>query len=124
LGARSRARFIVNDADLILSPAEKDVIRWAFMSRFIDAASVYKGFLVRRWATGPNKGKPKLRVAAQRMLGRGLLNIEDDGHWPRVTFTDRGLLALKLMVKNWRALDPDRYSLLIQELKRIPGGEP
>ena len=37
-------------------------IRREFMSRFDEAASVSVG-LVKRWVTGPNKGKAKLTAA-------------------------------------------------------------
>ena len=103
-------------ADLTLSTAEKEIVRGAFMSRFDDAVSVHEGFIVKRWATGPNKGKPKLKAAVQGLLARGLITIEDVGHWPQAKFTERGLQALKQMVKEPRALDPERHRQLIDEL--------
>ena len=107
-------------ADLTLTSAEKEIVRWAFMSRFDEAASVHEGFIVKRWATGPNKGKPKLKAAVQGLLARGLITIEDVGHWPQARFTDRGFQALKLMAKEPRGLDPDRHRQLIEELAQIP----
>ena len=111
-------------ADLTLTTAEKEVVRWAFMSRFDEAASVHEGFIVKRWATGPNKGKPKLKAAVQCLLARGMITIEDAGHWPQARFTDRGFHALKLMAKEPRGLDPERHRQLIEELAQIPGGGP
>ena len=110
---------MTDPADLTLSPAEKEIVRWAFMSRFDEAASVHEGFIVKRWATGPNKGKPKLKAAVQGLLDRGLIKIEDVGHWPQAKFTDRGLQALKLMAKEPRALDPERHRVLIAELAQV-----
>jgi hypothetical protein len=105
--------------DLTLNRIERDVIRWAFMTRFNDAPSVTEGFHLKRWATGPEKGKPKLTIAVQGLLDRGLITIDDVGHWPRAMFTERGLRALKLMSKDRRALDPDRHRQLIDELAAI-----
>ena len=91
------------------------------MSRINDAPSVHEGFHVKRWATGANKGKPKLTAAVQAMLDRGLIVLNDEGHWPRARFTDKGLQALKIMAADRRALDPDRHRLLIEELVNISG---
>ncbi len=106
--------------DLQLTGAERDMIRREFMSRFGEAASVSEGFHVKRWATGPNKGRPKLTAAVQGMLDRGLITIADEGYWPRATFTDKGLQALKRLAADRRALDPDRHRFLIDELAEIP----
>lgn len=110
----------MNDADLSLSPAEREIIRREFMSRYNEAPSVHEGFHVKRWSTGPNKGKPKMTTAVQGMLDRGLITIADEGFWPRAKFTERGLRALKVMAADRRALDPTRYAQLIDELAQIP----
>lgn len=64
--------------DLQLTGAEREIIRREFMSRFGEAASVTEGFLVKPWATGPNKGRLKLTTAVQGMLDRGLTTIADE----------------------------------------------
>ena len=110
--------------DLQLSAAEREVIRREFMSRFGEAASVSEGFLVKRWVTGPNKGRPKLTAAVQGMLDRGLITITDEGYWPRAHFTAKGLQALKRLTADRRALDPDRHRFLIDELAAIPVADP
>ena len=110
----------MTDDDLALNRAEREVIRWAFICRFNAAPSLAEGLRVKRWATGPNKGKPKLTAPVQALLDRGLVMIADKGYWPHAKFTDRGLRALKLMARDRRALDPDRHRLLIEELERIP----
>jgi len=107
-------------ADLILSRTERDIVRRSFMSRFDEALSVTEGFHVKRWSTGPNKGKPKMTAAVQGMFDRGLITLEEGGYWPRAKFTERGLQALKLMAKDPRALDPEWHRQLIEELTRTP----
>ena len=110
--------------DLQLTGDEREVIRREFMSRFGEAASVTEGFHFKRWATGPNKGRPKLTAAVQGMLDRSLITIADEGYWPRARFTDKGLQALKRLAADRRALDPDRHRFLIAELAGIPASDP
>ena len=94
------------------------------MCRLSDAPSIHEGFHVKRWATGPNKGRPKPDAAVQRMLDRELITIEDVGHWPRAKFTDRGLQALKMIANDRRSLDPELHRQLINELTQITGEVP
>ncbi len=110
----------MTDDDLRLDANEREIIRREFMTRFHDAPSIHEGFHVKRWVTGPLKGTPKLTAAVQGMLNRGLVTIEDDGYWPRARFTERGLQALKLMAADGRALDPERYRQLLDELQQLP----
>ena len=95
----------MTDDDLHLDANEREIVRRELMTRFNDAPSVHEGFHVKRWATGPLKGKPKLTAAVQGMIDRGLIVIEDVGHWPRAKFTERGLRALQMMAADRRALD-------------------
>ncbi len=75
------------------------------------------GFVVKRWVTGPNKGRPKPGPTIQGMIDRGLLVLKDDGsHWLRATFTEAGLAALRRMAEDRRALPPDDYRQLLDEL--------
>ena len=106
--------------DLQLTPAEREVIRREFMARFGEAQSVAGGFHIKRWATGTKKGQPKLSAAVQNMLDRGLITILDEGYWPTVTFTTKGMLALKRLAADRRALDPERHRLFIDEVSRFP----
>ncbi|MEI8397219.1 MAG: hypothetical protein WCF85_21045 [Rhodospirillaceae bacterium] len=110
------------DPDLLLNKDEREVVRREFMARFNDAPSITEGFHVKRWATGPNKGTPKLTAAVQGLLERGLITIDDVGHWPRAKFTEKGLRALIIMAADRRALDPDRHRLLIDELAQMAAG--
>ena len=108
------------DDDIILTPAQREFVRREYRALINDAPSVHDGFRLRRWTIGPNKGKPKLSTAVQGMFDRGMITFEDVGNWPKVTFTDKGLRALKLMAADRRALDPARYQRLIDELDQIP----
>ena len=96
------------------------MIRREFMARFGEAQSVAGGFHIKRWATGTKKGQPKLSAAVQNMLDRGLITILDEGYWPTVTFTTKGMLALKRLAADRRALDPERHRLFIDEVSRFP----
>lgn len=102
--------------DLLLTVTERELIRREFMTRFGEAPSVTEGFHLKRWATGPKKGQPKLSAAVQAMLDRGLITVLDEGHWPRAMFTAKGIRALKVMAAEPRALNPEQYQDLIDEL--------
>lgn len=106
--------------ELTLSVAERDLVRREFMSRFGEAPSVMEGFHLKRWVTGPNRGKPKLTAGVQSLLACGLITIIDEGHWPRAMFTAEGLLALKRLASDRRLFDPERHRSLIDELMHIP----
>jgi hypothetical protein len=102
-------------------PKERDLIRREFMVRFSSARSIHDGILVKRWATGPNKGQPKPAAAVQSMIDRGLLSLVDDGaHWLKATFTPAGIQALRRMAADKRALPPDQYQHLLDELAKLP----
>ncbi|WP_452006885.1 hypothetical protein [Azospirillum largimobile] len=94
-------------SDTTLTPRERALIRNGFMVRFGQAPRLESGILVKRWATGPNKGQPKPGTVIQGMLDRGLLELRDDGgHWLRARFTEAGLAALRHMAEDARALPP------------------
>ena len=93
------------------------MIRTEFMVRFSSAPRLADGILVRRWATGPNKGNPKPSATIQGMIDRGLMELPDDGgHWLRARFTAAGLSALRRMASDPRALPRKEYQHLLDEL--------
>ena len=106
--------------DLTLTNAEKEFIRREFRALLNEAPSIHDGFRLKRWVTGPNKGKVKLSAATQGMLDRGLINFDDVGFWPKAKFTDKGLQVLKLMAADRRSFDPARYQRLIDEVAHVP----
>ena len=104
-------------SDITLTPRERALIRNEFMVRFGQAPRLESGILVKRWATGPNKGQPKPGTVIQGMLDRGLLELRDDGsHWLRARFTEAGLAALRHMAEDARALPPSEYQHVLDEL--------
>ena len=106
--------------DLILNDKEREFVRREFRALINDAPSVHDGFRLKRWMTGPNKGKVKLSTAVQGLLDRGLITFEDVGLWPTAKFTENGLRALKLMAADRRAFDPALYQRLIDEVAQVP----
>ena len=116
-GERSEGDDLVSDTTL--TPRERALIRNEFMVRFGQAPRLESGILVKRWATGPNKGQPKPGTVIQGMLDRGLLELRDDGgHWLRARFTEAGLAALRHMAEDARALPPAEYQHVLDELGR------
>lgn len=103
--------------EITLTPKERALIRNEFMTRFSSSPSLGDGILVKRWATGPNKGKPKPNPTLQGLIDRGLLTLDDDGrHWLKARFTAAGLAALREMARDKRALPPEDYRHLLDEL--------
>ncbi|CAO3414324.1 Endonuclease III (EC 4.2.99.18) [Azospirillum doebereinerae] len=103
------------------TPAERDLIRREFMSRWSEPSRLADGILLKRWATGPRKGEPKLPAIVQSLLERGLVTIaETDRGFPRAHFTAAGYAALRAMAASPRHLPPERYGHLIDELARRP----
>lgn len=99
---------------------ERDLIRREFQERFGSYRLLADGIPVRRWVTGPNKGRAKFPLPVQTMLDRGLANFADDGKiWPTVHFTPAGWRALRRMADDGRALPPDDYRHLLEELTTV-----
>src|SRR3954470_2544900 len=102
---------------------DRDLIRLEFMDRFGSAVSIHEGFWLRRWATGPRKGEPKIPPTVQSMIERGLVRVvDDDRGLPRVLLTEGGLRALVEMAGDPRAFrPPERYSNLLAEIEELCG---
>ena len=98
------------------SPAERELIRREFGMHFGSYPSLAEGILLRTWRDGPRKGEPKLPLAVQTMVERGLVEIRADRLWARALFTEAGLAALRVLAADRRFLPPERYGHLRQEL--------
>ena len=106
---------MTTDAEFTIK--ERELIRLEFMERMGGHRSLAEGILIRRWATGPNKGRPKFPAAVQTMLDRGFVSFTDDGkRWPAVHFTDAGWRALRRLAADKRALAPAAFAHLIEDL--------
>jgi hypothetical protein len=98
------------------SAAERELIRREFGMHFGGYPNLAEGILLRTWRAGPHKGEPKLPLAVQSMLERGLVEIRPDRLWARAVFTEAGLTALRAAAADRRFLPPDRFAHLRQEL--------
>lgn len=100
-----------------LTAKERALIRNEFMIRFGAPPRLADGILVKRWVTGPNKGKPKPSQTVQGLLDRGLMKLLDDGgHWLRARFTAAGVAALRELADDRRSLPPTEYQHVLNEL--------
>lgn len=99
--------------------AERALIRYEFMRRFGQNPSLADGIWLRSWKSGPMKGGPKVPPALASLLERGLVRVVPGAtrhHGHRALFTEAGLAALRLLAQDRRALDPEQYAHLRQEL--------
>jgi hypothetical protein len=91
------------------TPQERDLIRRELCQHFGQNPRAADGFLLRTWRSGPQAGQPKLPLAVQSMLERGLVEIRM-GRGPRAVFTPGGLAALRRLLSDRRAMDPARLA--------------
>jgi hypothetical protein len=103
--------------------AERDYIRRNLDQFFSTLPTVADGFLLKTWRGGPQAGQPKVPLPAQGRIERGLMRIDSTQHWPRLLFTEAGLVALRTMMTDRRLADLEKYAHVRQELG-IPSGAP
>ena len=101
--------------------AERDYIRRELDQFFSTLPTVAEGFMLKVWRSGPRAGQPKVPLPAQGLIERGLMRIDTAQRWPRLLFTETGLVALRTMMTDRRLADPQRYAHVRQELG-IPSG--
>ncbi len=102
------------------TPAERDYIRRELDMFFSTLPSVAEGFQLKTWRGGPQAGQPKVPQAAAGLLERGLMRLDATTRWPRLFFTDVGLLALQAMMADRRFADPAKFAHVRQELGLDP----
>lgn len=95
---------------------ERELIRREFSERFGQHPSLAAGIHLRRWRSGPRAGQPGLPLVVQGLVERGLMEVLSDGPYPRASFTEEGLAALRHLASNPRWLDPERFGHLRREL--------
>ena len=77
------------------TPRERELIRREFCRRFGQDPSVADGIFLRTWHSGPPKGEPKIPLAVQGLLARGLVEVGPGRYGPRVLFTEAGLAEFR-----------------------------
>ena len=77
--------------------SERDLIRLELMPRFGQEPDLANGLFLRTWRDGPQKDQPKVPKAIQSML-------------------DRGLVSLRQLLRESRAMDSVRYGYLRRAL--------
>jgi hypothetical protein len=98
------------------TPGERAYIRNQLDMFFSTLPTVAEGFLLKTWRGGPEAGKPKLSPVAKGLLERGLMRLEVGQGWPRLFFTEAGLVELRTMMADRRLADPKRFAHVRQEL--------
>jgi hypothetical protein len=96
---------------------ERDLLRRELCRHFGQDPSIADGLFLRTWRGGERRGQPKIPPAVQSMLARGLLELRITNRGPRVFFTDGGVAALRQLVLDRRAMDPERFGHLRRELE-------
>jgi hypothetical protein len=106
------------------TPQARDLIRLELMPRFGQDPDLANGLFLRTWRDGPKKGQPKIPKAIQSMLDRGLVRIGTNP-MGRATafFTVAGLEGLRLLLRDRRVMDEERFGYLRLRVKD-EAGEP
>jgi len=95
---------------------ERDLLRRELCRHFGEDPVIADGIFLRTWRSGERKGEPKIPPAMQTMLDRGLMEVRVSQRGPRAFFTEAGLIALRQLVLDRRAMDPARFGHLRAEL--------
>jgi len=98
------------------SPGERNYIRRELDMFFSTLPTVAEGFPLKIWRGGAEAGKPKLPPVARSLVDGGLMRLDTSQHWPRLFFTEAGLVELCAMVADRRLVDPKRFAHVRQEL--------
>ncbi|MBV8870868.1 MAG: hypothetical protein JOY65_15885, partial [Acetobacteraceae bacterium] len=77
---------------------------------------VADGLYLRIWRGSPQAGQPKVPLAAQGLLARGLVRLDASLRPPRLFFTEAGLAALRAMMADPRLASPEAFAHVRQEL--------
>ena len=95
---------------------ERELIRHEMGMHFGQNPSLADGIFLRTWRTGERRNQPKIPPAVQTMMERGLLELRATTRGTRAFFTEAGLAALRQLVLDRRAMDPERFAHLRTEL--------
>jgi hypothetical protein len=95
---------------------ERDLLRREFCRRFGQDPAIADGIFLRTWRGGEKRGRPKIPPALQTMLERGLVEVRSTNRGPRAFFTESGMAALRQLLMDRRAMDPERFGHMRAEL--------
>ena len=95
---------------------ERELLRRELCRHFGEDPSIADGIFLRTWRGGERRNQPKIPPAVQTMIDRGLLEVRTSNRWPRAYFTEAGLAALRQLVLDRRAMDPERFAHLRTQL--------
>jgi hypothetical protein len=95
---------------------ERDLLRRELCRHFSQDPAIADGIFLRTWRGGERRNQPKIPPAVQTMLERGLLEVRTTNRGPRAFFTEAGLGALRQLVLDRRAMNPERFAHLRAEL--------
>jgi len=98
------------------TPAERVLLRRELCRHFGEDPRIADGVFLRTWRGGERRNQPKIPPAVQTMLDRGLVELRTTNGGPRAFFTEAGLAALRQLVLDRRAMDPERFGHLRVEL--------
>ena len=109
----------------VLTAAERDLIRRELYVRFGQAPRIADGVMLRTWRGGPQAGQPKIPKVVQGLIDRGLLQIGPEvvlgGR--RARFTQAGMQALRRLAQDRRALNPEQFAHVHEELAESHAGD-
>src|SRR5689334_6968051 len=96
--------------------AERELLRRELCRHFGEDPRIADGIFLRTWRSGERRNQPKIPPAVQTMLERGLVEVRTTTRRPHAFFTGAGLAALRQLVLDRRAMDPERFGHLRIEL--------
>ena len=95
------------------TPQERELIRLELMPRLGQEPELANGLFLRTWRDGPQKGQAKIPKVIQSMLDRELVRIGTNPMGrPAAFFTETGLDGLRVLRRDSRAMDSERYDYL------------
>jgi hypothetical protein len=95
---------------------ERELLRRELCRHFGQDPLIADGIFLRTWRGGERRNEPKIPPAVQSMMERGLLELRTTNKGQRAFFTEAGLAALRQLVLDRRAMDPERFAHLRAEL--------
>jgi hypothetical protein len=105
------------------APGEREYIRRELDQFFSTLPTVAEGFPLRVWRGGQQAGEAKIPPRAKSLLARGLMRLDASQRPPRLFFTEHGLSALRVMMRNRRLADPIKFAHIRRELGIDPAPE-